>query len=295
MSDPNPAKNSVARVAFYDLARLFSLRDALEGLRVEAPPRAVSIEAGGLDSARRVGILSGSFNPPTIAHIELARRAKELFGLDMSFFTLSRVTVDKEKIEGLILEDRLLLLSLIAKNLGWAGVAVANRGLYYEQARAFRSLLGNSARISFIVGLDKLFQIFDVHYYQDREAALRVLLTEAQLLVATRGALGMDDVEQLLSRRENEPYRDRVFPFTLPDGMKEISSSSVRSRVAAGEGFEEDVPEVAAAFIAETGAYLPRYQLRARLFDRLYKTRDETANFFAMVKQEEKNYDETVR
>jgi nicotinic acid mononucleotide adenylyltransferase len=295
MNEPNPAKQSVVRASFYDLARLFSFRDALESLREEPSPKAVSLEPPGLSGGRRVGILPGSFNPPTLAHIELARRAREIFGLDAIVFTLSRVTVDKEKVEGLILEDRLLLLSLIAGDLGWARVSVVNRGLYYEQARAFRSLLGNSARISFIVGLDKLIQIFDARYYQDREAALRVLLTEAQLLVAMRGALGMDDVEQLLSRRENEPYRDRVFPFTLPVGMKEISSSSVRSRVAAAGGFQEDLPEVAAAFIVETGACLPRYQLRARLFDRLYGMRDEAAQFFDLVKQAEKNYDNGLR
>jgi nicotinamide-nucleotide adenylyltransferase len=295
MSEAKPAKSSKLRAAFYDLARLFSLRDALEDLRQKAPARAVFVEATSLSSARRVGILPGSFNPPTMAHIELARRAKRLFGLDTIFFTLSRVTVDKEKIEGVILEDRLLLLSLIAKELGWAGVAVVNRGLYYEQAKAFRLLVGNRARISFIAGVDKLIQIFDARYYQDREAALQMLLTEAQLLVAMRGALGMDDVEQLLSRRENEPYRDRVFPFTLPHGIKEISSSSVRSRVTAGRDFQEQVPEVAAVFIAETRAYLPRYQLRARLFDRLYETRDGTANFFDLVKQGEKNHDRGPR
>jgi nicotinamide-nucleotide adenylyltransferase len=295
MSELNPAKESVVRAAYYDLARLFSFRDALESLQEEPSPKVVSLEAPGLSGARRVGILPGSFNPPTLAHIELARRAREMFGLDAIVFTLSRVTVDKEKVEGLILEDRLLLLSLIARDLGWAHVSVVNRGLYYEQARAFRSLLGNNARISFVTGLDKLIQIFDARYYQDREAALRVLLTEAQLLVAMRGTLGMDDVEQLLSRRENERYRDRVFPFTLPDGMKEISSSSVRRRIAEGGGFEEKVPEIVAAFIAETGACVPRYQLRARLFDRLYETRDEAAQFFDLVKQAEKNYDQGPR
>ena len=289
MSEPNPTTNSARRAAFYDLTRLFSFRDVLYSLREEEPPRAVSVEGASLSGAQRVGILPGSFNPPTIAHIELARRAKELFGLDTILFTLSRVTVDKETIEGLILEDRLLLLSLIARDLGWARVSVVNRGLYYEETRAFRALLGNSERISFIVGLDKLFQIFDARYYQDRESALTALLTEAQLLVAMRGVLGMDHAEQLLSRGENEPYRDRVFPFALPDSMKEIASSSVRSRVAAGETFQEDLPQVAAAFIAETGAYLPRYQLRARLFDRLYVTHDESANFFDLVKQAEKS------
>jgi len=295
MSEAKAIKGPLPRAAFYDLARLFAFRSALDGLRQEGLPRAVSVETPGAARTRRVGILPGSFNPPTIAHIELARHARELFGLDTIVFALSRITVDKEKIEGLILEDRLLLLYLIAQDLGGTAVAVVNQGLYYEQARAFRAFLGSNARISFIVGLDKLVQIFDARYYQDRETALGVLLTETQLLVAMRGALGIGDVEALLSRRENEPYRDRVFPFSLPDDMKGLSSTSVRGRVAAGESFHEDVPEVAAAFIAETGAYLPRYQLRARVFDRLYAARAETANFLDLLEQEELNYREASR
>ena len=89
----------------------------------------------------RVGILCGAFNPPTLAHVELARRAKEGFKLDHILFTMSRITIDKEKVEGLSQEDRMLLISLIAKELGWASVAAVNKGLYYEQARAFRTLI----------------------------------------------------------------------------------------------------------------------------------------------------------
>ena len=50
----------------------------------------------------------------------------------------------------LILEDRLMLLSLLAQDLGWASVAVVNRRLYFEQARVFRSLLGKKRAFPFI-------------------------------------------------------------------------------------------------------------------------------------------------
>jgi nicotinic acid mononucleotide adenylyltransferase len=259
---------------FYDLGQLLGLRESLHNLSQDAPPKAVFVSPPCEEGSRRVGILSGSFNPPTVAHVELACCARELFRLDCVILSLSKVTVDKERMEGLVPEDRLLLLSLIAKELGWAAVTVVNRGLYFEQAQAFRSLLGYNTRISFIVGMDKLVQIFDPRYYRDREEALGILLSETQLLVAPRAGSGADDLERVLSRVENEPYRDRVFSLPLPAELRELSSSSLRSAIAQARPFEHQLPKIVSDFVCEAQAYRSSYVLRRRLLERLYLIRD---------------------
>src|SRR5581483_4722090 len=142
--------------AIWNLRRLFALRDAIEALDLNAPPRASVVYPETLPPVRRLGVLCGSFNPLTLAHTELAERAQEAFGLDVVLLTLAKVTVDKEQVTGLSLEDRLLLLSLYAQRRGRTGVALVNRGLYFEQAQAFRSLCGATAELFFIVGMDKL-------------------------------------------------------------------------------------------------------------------------------------------
>ncbi len=264
----------MALAAFYDLKQLFYFREILEALDPKKHPHAVLIGDSGSVGSGRIGILPGSFNPPTLAHIELGRRAKESFKLDEIFFTISRVTVDKEKIEVISLEDRLLLLSLIAVELGWASVAAANRGLYFEQARALRSLVGNNAKLYFIVGMDKVMQIFDSRYYQDREKALHILFTESQLIAANRGLLGKENLEALLNRSENEPYQDRVYPLRLPGEFEEISSSAIRGKIAAGESMKSVLPELVNNFISESAAYRPPYDLRSLLLRRLYPIRE---------------------
>src|SRR5215475_11358552 len=96
----------------YDLTRLFALREALETLDLAAPPTARLLFPEGNLPVRRVGILCGSFNPLTLAHTELAERARGEAQLDRVFFTLAKMTIEKERVTGLGLEDRLLLLSL---------------------------------------------------------------------------------------------------------------------------------------------------------------------------------------
>ncbi|MCZ6449717.1 MAG: hypothetical protein O6918_02445 [Deltaproteobacteria bacterium] len=259
---------------FYDLERLIHFREILEGLNPADPPEAVLIDIGQEFSPARIGILSGSFNPPTLAHIELARRAKQTFKIDHILFTISRVTIDKERVEGLSLEDRLLLLSLIAEEEGSASVAAVNRGLYFEHALAFRSLLGTHSRIYFIVGMDKVIQIFDPRYYQDRDAALKILFTEAQLIAAGRHPWGKEELGKLLDREENRPYQDRVYSLTLPEEVRGLSSSELRTVIAKGDSVGGQLPKVVERFIAESGAYRPGYENRTLLLDRLYGVRE---------------------
>jgi len=259
---------------FYDLTHLFRFREILDGLDPDSSPKAVIVEPSQHLSPGRIGILCGAFNPPTLAHVELARRAKEGFKLDHILFTMSRITIDKEKVEGISLEDRMLLLSLMAKELGWASVGAVNKGLYFEQARAFRSLLGNKARLFFVVGMDKVMQIFDPRYYQDRDKALEGLFTEVQLIAANRGSLGKRELKELLSRKENKVFEDQVYSLYLPERLRELTSTDLRTRIAKGESVQDHLPDVVEEFVNTTGAYRSGYEDRSRLLDLLYGVRE---------------------
>ena len=254
----------------YDLKRLFYLRESVEKLDHQGSPQALLIDPCPDTDIRRLGILSGSFNPPTKAHIELAVRARKSYRLDRIFFLISRVTIDKEELEGLALEDRLLLLSRLAGDLGWASVVITSRGLYYEQAVAIRSLMGRQARIFFVTGMDKVAQILNPRYYQDRDEALVSFFIEAQLIAASRGARGEADLRELLEREENQNYADRIYFLPMPVETREFASSAIRAAIARGESPAGQLPEMVTSFISETGAFRPAYETRRRLLEGLY-------------------------
>jgi len=287
----------ILRAAFYDLQRLFTIRIALDGLELAAPPTTVFLYSH-LQSTRlsRVGVLCGSFNPLTQAHVVLAQLARERFHLQQVFFTLAKVTVDKEQVSGMSLEDRLFLLSLLARRCEGLGIALVNRGLYFEQAQAFRSLLGEGTGVSLIVGMDKVFQILDPRYYQDRDAALGVLFRLASLIVANRGEMEEAALNTLLNKPENRSYRPYIRFFLLPAEVKDFSASEIRARLAASGQVEAEVPQEVSAFITETRVYRPpqqidgeevdAYSLRVRLFNLLYANRswaEKEANFARLM------------
>ena len=144
------------------------LRDRLQSLDSVAPPMARLLSAPLHLPPQRLGVLCGSFNPLTLAHVALAQHACRAFHLDQLLYTVAKVTVDKERVTGMGLEDRLLLLLLHVEQQQHLGVALVNRGLYFEQAQAFQSLFDTRVGLFFIVGMDKLVQILDARYYRDR-------------------------------------------------------------------------------------------------------------------------------
>jgi nicotinic acid mononucleotide adenylyltransferase len=278
--------------AMYDLKRLFTLREAVATLDLSAPPTVRLVFSDAVPPLRRVGILCGSFNPLTFAHTTLAEKAIEAFGLNCVFLTLAKVTVDKEQVTGMSIEDRLLSLSLYAERHATLGVALVNCGLYFEQAQAFHSRFGDQTALSFLIGMDKLLQIFDPRYYTDRDAALRQLFSRASLIVANRGDMDEQSFSQLLERPENQPFRQYVRFFTLPANIADLSATQVRQNLATEQPISAYVPSEVEEFINETRAYHPplqygdeqidAYAVRQALLTSLYSERswaEQAADF----------------
>ncbi len=272
--------------AFYDLSRLFALRDRLQSLDSAGPPAACLLSAPPHPRPQRLGVLCGSFNPLTLAHSALAQHAGRVFQLDQLLYTMAKVTVDKEQVSGMSLEDRLLLLLLHVQQQPQLGVALVNRGLYFEQAQAFQALFDAQVGLFFMVGMDKLVQILDARYYQDREAALEQLFALTSLVVANRGDMARRAFDELLQRPANQPYRDAIHFLALPEPVAGLSSTAIRQTGGGATDLSAHVPAEVARFLTEARPYAPpdsatgqpdetdAYAVRLALFDRLAAVRD---------------------
>ncbi len=241
---------------FADLPRVLALRRLVGELDPSGPPAQRIVVTPGAGLAGNVALLPGSFNPPTMAHLALAESALKTGKVDAVCFLLATRTVNKERVEGASLADRLLLLEEITRGHPKLGVVLVNRGLYVDQARIARAALPRLGELWFIVGFDKIVQIFDPRYYAHRDIALDELFRLARFFVAPRGAAGFDDLNQLLNEPQNRPYADRVTPLPLPPEYREVSSSHLRA-VAHQTGPLTDVPPIVTRFIEATGAYEP--------------------------------------
>jgi nicotinic acid mononucleotide adenylyltransferase len=192
-----------------------------------------------LGTPRSLAVLPGAYNPPTRAHLTLAESARAR-GFEAVLFSLGTVTLDKPE-SGLPLEERVQLLVEIARESGF-GVVLVNRGLYAEQAEALRRSLHDVQRLAFVIGMDKVSQIFDSRYYADRDRALDALFERAELLVAARGDLDHAALELLLADPPARAFAHRIEWLDLDPRVREVSSSAVRERLARGEPASEWLP-----------------------------------------------------
>ncbi len=243
------------------MQRFRRVQHLLDELDPQAKPQ-VRLVPGSPTPQGGIIVFPGSFNPPTNAHLAMLNQAAQFgraHGEMRVYAAMSKRTTGKEMVERPLLVDRILLLdTVLHKHTPHTGILLFNRGLYVEQAEAIRWQYPEVRHLFFLLGFDKIVQIFDARYYENRDRALRELFALAEILVAPRSGAGATELTVLLAQPENAPFASHVHLLPLDTTFRDISSSSIRQNVA---DHEQDVPPEVLRFIRETGAYSPPRQL----------------------------------
>jgi nicotinic acid mononucleotide adenylyltransferase len=242
-------------ISSHQLAFMQRVQKMLDHLQPEAPSEALAIP-GTEPPHENVIVFTGSFNPPTNAHIALLKQAQRYARAHPHmhlYAAFSKRTVDKEGVERPLLLDRIVLLQqVLKKRLPHAGILLFNRGLYTEQAEAIRHSFPQVKRILFLLGYDKIVQIFDPRYYKDRDAALEDLFSQAEILVVPRGRGGEQELMDLIYQPENERFARYIHVQPFNTQYRDISSTLVRQ---GGSHYELDIPQEVREFMRQTRAY----------------------------------------
>ncbi len=188
---------------------------------------------------RKLGILAGSFNPPTIAHFELASAAG--FKVDEVLFVVPRVFPHK-KYFGATAEERVEMLLHSGLTVPHS-IATSEEGLFIDIARECRAhyslgtggsglgTRGSPTQVYLICGRDAAERILTWDY--GRPGVVEEMLDEFELLVAPRGGQFKPPPE----------FERRIHSLALEGAHDYVSSSEVRQRIARREPWEHLVPE----------------------------------------------------
>ncbi|HVT94264.1 MAG TPA: adenylyltransferase/cytidyltransferase family protein [Bryobacteraceae bacterium] len=171
----------------------------------------------------RLGILPGSFNPPTIAHLALLEAARS--HVDELLCVIPRAFPHKTY-HGATLSQRIALLE--ASGLpAECSIAISERGLFADIAEECRQAYAIGLRPFFVCGRDAAERIVEWDY--GREGAIEEMLNQFELLVAPRGG----------AYAAPGALRHRIHPLAAPREMAEVSSTEVRKRIAQGAQWED--------------------------------------------------------
>ena len=179
---------------------------------------------GHLNKDRDIAVLAGAFNPPTIAHWQLALAARRHVGQTLLVVPGRLPHKDPRRAS---LDERVDLLRDLDPDLP---IAVTDGGLFIDIAREIRRDAQIGGRIYFACGSDAAQRIVEWDYGDTLD--IRSQLEEYELLVASR-----------LGRFDAPPDLDgRVHNLDLDGAFDDVSSTEVRDRIALGLDWESLVP-----------------------------------------------------
>lgn len=199
-------------------------------------------------AGRTLYVLDSSFNPPSQAHLTLAKSAvikDSNAGPARILLLLATVNADKA-VKPAAFEDRLVMMSIMAQNLRDEltqrdsseevpiDVAVTKKPYFMDKAMEIdrSGLFAQDAQQVHLVGYDTLVRIFDSKYYpQDQKlSVLQPFLSRHRLRVYYRE-------DGKVSRQEQRGYVDRI-----ADGSRE--SEGMRKEWAKMVELVDDAREV---------------------------------------------------
>jgi Cytidylyltransferase-like len=175
------------------------------------------------DLTMALGAYPGSFNPPTIAHLAIARAAYERYDLERVDWVVSRIALGKEDVTVPTFGDRVAVLEEIVATRPWLALHITDDRLIADMVAGYDLV---------ILGADKWAQVIDPSWYGSdagRDAAVARL---PQIALVPRPGYPRPDNALLI---ENVPA--------------DVSSSGARA------GTTEWMAPEAADFDRRTGAW----------------------------------------
>ena len=192
---------------------------------------------------RKIVVMGGSFNPPTIAHQRLLLSAVKELGADMGIFVPSShayvsIKMRRAKIPKEVLREDVRLRMLNAMCEDDPRLTVddcefhrTEKSYTYESMETIQEKYPD-AELYFLAGGDKVSVISRWH-------RIREFLDRFKILVVKRDG---DDPETGL--QENPFLREHLDCFRIipaPDGLEGISSSAVRDKLRNGESGADEM------------------------------------------------------
>ena len=206
---------------------------------------------------QKIGLLGGTFDPVHKGHLQLGEKVLEKFGLDKIVFIPAAHPPHKNGAVVGDVEHRLEMLRLALGEshrfeLSRIEVSRDTASYTFDTIQQLKRESGGRALYHFIIGYDALAEIETWYRWKD-------LLSAANFIVAVRPGYSLKEIQQLLERNGfstdkgnkkrwvNERHDNEV--LFLTGEIVDISSTDIRSRIAADKSWVDLVPPGVADYI----------------------------------------------
>ena len=226
---------------------------------------------------RRIVVMGGSFNPPTVAHYRLMKEALDALGADLGLFVPVSDAYLKRKMRHshppvvLSPEQRIEMLQAMCTDSRMQVCEIEIGSIPPRTVPTLKALQKEhpDAELYSVMGADKMNLLILL-------TQKRGLLDQFNVVLFSREGVSLESA--LSGNDVLSPYLDRIVTLTQPEGVDAISSSLVRERMLSGETSEDllcpgvwelfkeftpaDFPDVINTFNGEYSFMSNRYRSR---------------------------------
>lgn len=179
---------------------------------------------------RRLLILDSSFNPPTKAHLNLLKKARDAYPsdfFDATLFLFSTNNADKQ-LTGANLVQRVQMMDLVADD--YTSVGCTPYGRFIDKSTAIRSQYPNT-ELYFILGYDTMVRLIDPKYYETTvQEALAPFFKCCRLICADR-----EPYDEQLWEEIKQTYGDLIQRIRLDTDVSTLSSTKARKAIQSND------------------------------------------------------------
>ena len=206
---------------------------------------------------QNIGLLGGTFDPVHKGHLQLGEKVLEKFGLDKIVFIPAAYPPHKNRAAVGDVTHRLAMLKLALREhnrfeLSSIEVSRDTASYTFDTIQQLRRESGNRTFYHFIIGYDALAEIETWYRWKD-------LLSTANFIVAVRPGYSLKEIVQLLERNGFSPDKEGEKRWVserhgnevlfLTGEIVDVSSTDIRSRIAADREWSDLVPPGVADYI----------------------------------------------
>ncbi|MGN7453479.1 nicotinate-nucleotide adenylyltransferase [Paenibacillus pasadenensis] len=199
---------------------------------------------------RKIGLMGGTFDPIHIGHLVAAERSMEACGLDQVWFIPNAGPPLKERAPGASPEERLRMTELATEGhpaFRVLDLELRRGGVSYTYDTVEElSWLEPDAEFHLIVGTDRIRDL--PLWHRIGELAQRI-----RFIGVDRPEDGGQPADPALMPPLPESLRERVIRVPMP--QLDISSTAIRTRLAAGLSARYLVPDAVLSHLTAKGLY----------------------------------------
>ncbi|MDP7029601.1 MAG: nicotinate (nicotinamide) nucleotide adenylyltransferase [Phycisphaerales bacterium] len=198
-----------------------------------------------------VVVFGGSFDPPTMAHVELPPRAAEMLGASRLIYVPAAVSPHKTEAPPASSTHRLAMLRLVLPEGAEIDTREIDRGgtsFMIDTLHSLRQDIDSGIALRLLIGTDQMAHFDRWHRWQE-------ILDVAPPAVMVRPGVDVQAVLRAIAVRCGAPVADQWSSRMLDLPQLDNSSTRARARVRRVGGAGSDVPHEVEAYIQANQLY----------------------------------------